>query len=775
MGERGLLAQFPAVVLGRPKAASRDSPRTPLERAAYRAGQREAVLRALAAYNPGALVVFGVDFGHTDPQWIIRTAARCGSTAWRDRSTCGTSGHGCDNRDMGDDALTPRQVADELGVTVRTVQRWIADGRLDATRVGSRVRVSRSSLASVTARPATGRAAPITSLLIANRGEIAVRIARTARRMGIRVIGVHVAGERPPDGSDEAHTIGSYLDGGELIEVARRAGASAVHPGYGFLAENPAFARAVTDAGRAWVGPPPDAIAAMGDKAVARRRAAAHGVATVPGYDGSAQDDVTLGSEAGRIGYPLLVKPSAGGGGKGMRVVRAAEALADALAAARREAQRSFGDDRLILERYLENVRHVEVQVLFDAHGSGVHLGERDCSAQRRNQKIVEEAPAPAVTAELRARMGEAAVSVGRAAGYASAGTVEMLLTDAGEFFFIEMNTRLQVEHPVTEVVTGRDLVEDQLGIAAGATLAEMGLIEPPRIRGHAIEARLYAEDPESGFLPATGRLGRIAWPAGVRVDAGVREGDEVGDRYDPMLAKIIAGGSTRREALDRLRAALGETSILGVRTNLRFLRWLADQPIMRDGEVRTDTVAALELPSPPTATDAHWRTAAALLEPQRPDVWSDGWRLNAPPVRRVRHADHERSIRVEPVAATGAVRLGDLVHVDVDGQSLEFMLAPAPTVDEAVRHAAAAGGEAASTLIAPMPGRVIAVRVAAGASVRAHQPIVIIEAMKMEHAVVAPIDGILTRLAVTVGGQVQRGDVLAEIDATPASATTMP
>jgi acetyl/propionyl-CoA carboxylase alpha subunit len=512
----------------------------------------------------------------------------------------------------------------------------------------------------------------------------------------------------------------------------------------------------------------------MGDKAEARRLASARGVATVPGYDGSAQDDRALGSEAARIGYPLLIKPSAGGGGKGMRVVRAAEDLGEALAAARREAHRSFGDDRLILERYLEHVRHVEVQVLFDAHGSGVHLGERDCSAQRRNQKIVEEAPAPSVTAELRARMGEAAVSVAGAAGYASAGTVEMLLTDTGEFFFIEMNTRLQVEHPVTEVVTGRDLVEDQLRIAAGATLAELGLTEPARIRGHAIEARLYAEDPESGFLPATGRLARIAWPAGVRVDAGVREGDEVSERYDPLLAKVIASGSTRREALDRLRTALGETSMLGVRTNLRFLRWLTDHAVMRDGEVRTDTIAALELPPPPTATEAHWRAAASLLVPQRPDVWFDGWRLNAPPIRRLRHADAERSIRVEPIAAAGTVRLGDVVHVDVDGQSLEFMLAPAPTVEDAVRHAAAAGGEGASILTAPMPGRVIAVRVAEGASVQAHQPIVIIEAMKMEHAVVAPIDGVLARLAVTVGQQVQRGGVLAEIDASPDATATM-
>ena len=421
------------------------------------------------------------------------------------------------------DDLTPREVAQELGVTVRTVQRWIADGRLPAMRVGSRVRVSRSSLTAVAEDASSSASAgPIRTLLVANRGEIASRVARTAHRLGMRVIGIHAPDDRPPAGVDEAHEVASYLDGSAIVAVARRTGSDAIHPGYGFLAENPDFAGAVAAAGLRWVGPPAQAIAAMGDKAEARRRAAAHGVATVPGYDGPGQDDETLSREAGRIGYPLLVKPSAGGGGKGMRVVRDPADLAEALAGARREANRAFGDDRVILERYLEHARHVEVQVLFDAAGHGIHLGERDCSAQRRSQKIVEEAPAPSVTPELRERMGEAAVAVATAAGYVSAGTVEMLLTDAGEYFFLEMNTRLQVEHPVTEAVTGRDLVADQLAIAAGATLAELGLERPPPIRGHAIEARLYAEDPESGFLPATGRLALLRWPDGVRIDTGV-------------------------------------------------------------------------------------------------------------------------------------------------------------------------------------------------------------------------------------------------------------
>jgi excisionase family DNA binding protein len=662
------------------------------------------------------------------------------------------------------DDLTPRQVADELGVTVRTVQRWIADGRLPATRVGSRVRVSRSSLSAVAEgapRPAAG---PIRTLLVANRGEIAARVTRTAHRLGMRVVGIHASDDRPPDSVEESHEVAGYLDGAAIIAVARRAGADAIHPGYGFLAENPDFARAVAASGLRWVGPAADGIAAMGDKAEARRRAAANGVPTVPGYDGPDQQDATLAVEGERIGYPLLVKPSAGGGGKGMRVVRDPTDLSEALAGARREAQRSFGDDRLILERFLEGSRHVEVQVLFDAAGRGTHLGERDCSAQRRNQKIVEESPAPSITPQLRERMGTAALAVAVAAGYVNAGTVEMLLTDDGEFFFLEMNTRLQVEHPVTEAVTGRDLVADQLAIAAGATLADLGLEQPPAIHGHAIEARLYAEDPEAGFLPATGRLALVRWPDGVRIDTGVAQGEVVGDRYDPMLAKLIAHGASRGEALDRMRAALHDTSVLGVRTNLRFLRWLLDRPEMRDGEVRTDTIAGLDLPGPPTIDDAHWRAAASLAATDSTDPWTGGWRLNALAVRRMRHGDEERAVAVaaaEPDVA--AVRDGASVHVDVDGQSVEFGLAQPPTVESAVAHAAATD-EGTSVLTAPMPGRVIAVRAPEGQSVRAGEPVVVIEAMKMEHAVVSPIEGVVERLTVREGDQVERGAVVAEI-----------
>ncbi|MBA3587018.1 MAG: excisionase family DNA-binding protein [Chloroflexi bacterium] len=658
--------------------------------------------------------------------------------------------------------LTPREVASELGVTVRTVQRWINDGRLKATRVGSRLRVPRSSLRAVTDMETTRRH-PIHSLLIANRGEIAARIARSARRMSIRVIGVHEADERAPDGVDESHEIGSYLDGGELLAVAVRAGADAVHPGYGFLAENPAFARAVTTAGLIWVGPPAEAIAAMGDKAAARRQAVAQDIAIVPGYDGEAQDDATLIAEATQVGYPLLVKPSAGGGGKGMHVARTPAALPEALEAARREAHRSFGDDRLILERYLEGPRHVEIQVLFDAHGNGVHLGERDCSAQRRNQKIVEEAPAPSVTPELRARMGESALKVAGAVGYVSAGTVEMLLTDAGEFFFLEMNTRLQVEHPVTEKVTGRDLVEDQLRIAAGASLAELGIEKPPRISGHAIEARIYAEDPEAGFLPATGRLVKVAWPAGVRIDTGVREGDVVSDRYDPMLAKLIVHARTRRQALDRLRVALDATAILGVRTNVRFLRWLVRQEPMRTGEVRTDTIESLDPPALRELDDEDWAGAAAELTSGDAGTWGGGWRMNGNSVVRLASEGTQRATIVSPQPIVWAAVDGEKVHVDVDGQSVEFELAPAPSIEDAIRHAVAGGADGTSVLAAPMPGRVIAVRATDGASVKAGQPVVIIEAMKMEHAVLAPTDGTL-KVRVKEGQQVRRGDMLAEI-----------
>ena len=666
---------------------------------------------------------------------------------------------------MTDEALTPRQVADELGVTVRTVQRWVADGRLPATRVGGRVRVSRSSLGTVAAGPDVPEPRQIRSLLIANRGEIAARIARTATRLGMRTVGIHATDDRPPGGVDLAVEVSSYLDAGAVLDAARRAGADAIHPGYGFLSENPGFAEAVGRAGLVWVGPPPGAIAAMGDKSAARRIAAAHGVPIVPGYDGEAQDDSTLAAKAWRIGFPLLVKPSAGGGGKGMRVVRSAPEMPEALAAARREATRAFGDDRLILERLLDRARHVEVQILFDGYGHGVHLGERDCSAQRRNQKVIEESPAPSVTPDLRAQMGEAALRVATAVGYVSAGTVEFLLTDAGEFLFLEMNTRLQVEHPVTEAVTGRDLVADQLRIAAGLPLG----FDQAAVRwsGHAIEARLYAEDPDAGFLPAAGRIAALRWPAGVRVDTALHTGDTVADRYDPLLAKLIAHAPTRAEALARLRGALDETLVLGVRTNLRFLRWLLDDPAVRAGELRIDTLAGLALPLPPVPDDEAWQGAAAALLAERPGgPWGGAWRGAGPAAVRVRCGEEVRRVELAgvPGSTSDVAAEEGVVHVAVEGQSLEFSQVAPPNVDEAVRHAAHAGDRA--LLHAPMPGRVIAVRAVEGDAVEAHAALVVIEAMKMEHAVVTPLAGSVSGVFVSVGDQVQRGDLLAEVSA---------
>jgi 3-methylcrotonyl-CoA carboxylase alpha subunit len=403
--------------------------------------------------------------------------------------------------------------------------------------------------------------------------------------------------------------------------------------------------------------------------------------------------------------------------------------------------------------------------VLFDEQGSAVHLGERDCSAQRRNQKIVEESPSPAVGAELRQRMGAAAISVAAAVGYVGAGTVEFLLGDDDHFWFLEMNTRLQVEHPVTEALTGRDLVADQLRIAGGEPLG-IGQ-EQVSLSGHALEARLYAEDPDSGFLPATGRIVRVRWPHGVRIDTGLREGDEVTDRYDPLLAKLIASGPSREDAVARLRAALDQTQLLGVRTNLRFLRWLLDHPVLRDGQVRTDTIDSLRLPDPPPADDGAWETAADAAGELLPSgAWGHGWRANASRTVRLRLGEEERSVPIEDQAPSDRVAVDPgsaTIHVDVDGQSLEFSIATPPTVDEAVRHAAAhTGGRAALT--APMPGRVIAVRATEGASVPAHATVLVIEAMKMEHAVVTPMAGTVTRLHIREGQQVRRGDLLAEV-----------
>ncbi len=713
------------------------------------------------------------------------------------------------------DELSPSQAAARIGATTRTVQRWIKLGKVPARRVGGRWRVASDALdafgevgglevaaTSGVAGPASpasmrprasgteARApAPIRHLFVANRGEIARRIARTGEHLGIRTTVPPTAGPAALD----------LLDIEAVVSAAVASRADAVHPGFGFLAESADFAQAVIDAGLRWVGPPPAAIRAMGDKAAARKLATKLGVAVVPGYDGAAQADAALKRAAASIGYPILVKPAAGGGGKGMRVVPDQAGFRDALASARREANAAFGDRRLILERFIEGPRHVEIQVLFDAHGNGVHLGERDCSIQRRHQKILEEAPSPAVTPELRERLGSAALRLAGAVGYVSAGTCEFLLTDRGEVFFLEMNTRLQVEHPVTELVTGRDLVADQLRIAAGDPLgftqaevdaARAAAGHAPRAAaghasqatagrasqataGHAVEVRLYAEDAEGGFLPATGRVEKLRWPAGegIRIDAGIDEGEEIGGRYDPMLAKIIAFGTDRAAALDRLAAALDGTLVLGLTTNLRFLRWLVRQPAVRDGQARIDTLDRIWPPDDwatrATTPDAAWRAAALALG-------AGGWRLNNPArARLVADDGTERTVEVggpsaeadEPEVVVATDSLGEVAHVDAAGRSIGFRIAPPPDVDRAARAAGShhAGGPA--EVVAPMPGSVLALHVSTGAVIEAGDPVVTLEAMKMEHVVAAPIAGTVTELRVRRTDQVARGQVIAILE----------
>jgi acetyl-CoA/propionyl-CoA carboxylase biotin carboxyl carrier protein len=601
----------------------------------------------------------------------------------------------------------------------------------------------------------------VRTLFVANRGEIAARIERTCARLGVTAVIPVTDG---PDALD-------LLDANAVVTAARAAGVDALHPGFGFLAESASFAQAVIAAGIRWVGPPPAAIRAMGDKAAARRLAADLGVPILPGYDGADQSDAALIDAARRIGLPVIVKPAAGGGGKGMRVVRDLDRLADAIAAGRREAAAAFGDDRLILERFLEGPRHVEAQVLFDAHGNGIELGERDCSIQRRHQKILEETPSPAVDAALRQRLGHAALTLAGAVGYVSAGTCEFLVDDRGEPVFLEMNTRLQVEHPITELVTGRDLVEDQLRIAAGEPLdVAQGAVTAS---GHAIEVRLYAEDAENGFLPATGRIEELRWPAGpgIRVDAGVSRGDEVTGRFDPMLAKVIAHGATRDEALDQLTAALDQTVVLGLTTNLRFLRWLVRQPVVRAGEARIDTLERIWPPDDwadrTTLPEDTWSAAAAALyEGDGVDPWRGGWRLNDRPSLRLETGTEQRAVTVTESIdqSTIVIRAGDTAFVDVAGLSVAFQVAPPPDVDRAARAAAShAGGPV--ELVAPMPGSVLTVHAAVGDVVSVGDPVITLEAMKMEHAVVAAVDGRVVELHVEAGDQVARGQVLGVVE----------
>jgi acetyl/propionyl-CoA carboxylase alpha subunit len=533
-------------------------------------------------------------------------------------------------------------------------------------------------------------------LLVANRGEIAVRIFSTCRRLGIGTVAAVGPGDEDAlhaRVADEAVEVTSYLDADALVAAAQGAGATLVHPGYGFLAERASFAEAVVQAGLTWVGPSPEALRRGGDKLEAKRIAELAGVPTLPN------------GEPEELGFPLLVKAAAGGGGRGMRVVERAEDLADALDGATREAEAAFGDGTVFCERYLVAPRHVEVQVLGDRHGTVVALGERDCSVQRRHQKVVEESPAPGLPDRVRERLAAHAIAFATELGYESAGTAEFLV-DGDEVFFLELNARIQVEHPVTEAVTGLDLVELQLRVSDGERLTGL----EPGAQGHAVEARLYAEDPRT-FLPKDGRITRLALPEFVRVDAGVAEGDEVGTRYDPMIAKLVAHADDRDAALDLLARALDETVVEGVTTNLPFLRWLVSHPAFRRGELSTGFLARFPpLSAPPRAV---------------PHGWGGGWRLNLPSAAEL------LPLEVEAAARSGGT-------------------------------AAAADGR----VTAPMPGTVIDVRVAEGERVSSHQPLVVLEAMKMEQVVTAPYEAGVRSVDVGVGDRVASGALLVTLEA---------
>jgi 3-methylcrotonyl-CoA carboxylase alpha subunit len=660
-------------------------------------------------------------------------------------------------------------------------------------------------------------------ILIANRGEIACRVIRTAKRMGIRTVAVYSdadAASMHVAMADEAHRIGpapareSYLKTDAILEAAIRSGAQAIHPGYGFLSENPDFADACAAAGIVFIGPPADAIRAMGSKSAAKEIMGRAGVPLVPGYHGESQDPRFLREEADRIGYPVLIKASAGGGGKGMRVVSAAEEFEAALAGAMRESRASFGDDRVLLEKYLTRPRHVEIQVFADTKGNAVYLFERDCSIQRRHQKVIEEAPAPGMKTGLRVKMGAAAVAAANAIGYVGAGTVEFLLDEDGAFFFMEMNTRLQVEHPVTEMITRQDLVEWQFRVASGEPLPRTQ--KELAVGGHAIEARIYAEDPAREFLPSVGRLAHLRPPSGsanVRIDTGVRQGDEVSIHYDPMIAKLIVWDTDRAGALRRLRKALSDYHVVGVTTNIGFLERIAAHPAFAEADLDTafierhraelfpDTCQASDRTFALAALDVLLRraeeAAAAAKEsgdPFSPWHGTSGWRLNFDNHHYLHFVDGERTVTVT-------------VHYRPDGWLLEL---PGGTLDARGKRDAAGDlfadlggirekatvvrngntltvmeqgeshilafhdpyaltGEEEGTvgsLVAPMPGKVVAVLVAQGDKVKRGAPLVILEAMKMEYTVAAPRDGVVSRVNFPVGGSVREGEELLSLDA---------
>ena len=616
----------------------------------------------------------------------------------------------------------------------------------------------------------------IDSLLIANRGEIARRIIRTARRLGVRTVAVFSDADADAPHvreADQAIGIGpspareSYLAGGNILAAARETGAAAVHPGYGFLSENAAFAEAVIAAGLAWVGPPPAAIRAMGLKDAAKRLMIEAGVPVTPGYLGEDQDPVHLAAEAAAIGWPVLIKAVAGGGGKGMRKVARAEDFPAALLSARREAAAAFGDDKVLLEKYLARPRHIEVQVFGDSHGNLVHLFERDCSLQRRHQKVIEEAPAPGLADADRQALCAAAVRAARAVAYVGAGTVEFI-ADASEglsadrIWFMEMNTRLQVEHPVTEAVTGLDLVEWQLRVASGETLPLAQ--DQIAMRGWAMEGRLYAEDPAAGFLPSTGPLTRFRLPDGVRIDSGVEEGGAITPFYDPMIAKLIAHAATREAAAASLAAACAAVEVWPVRTNAAFLARCAADPDFVAGsidtgfiEARLEALTARPEFTPPPADVAS--LAGRGRDPASPWSGAAGFRLNAPPAATARVFLDGVAIEARfdfAVAPPDPPIGGDpLVLFHAGGA---FVLSTVPDA----RAAAVTAGDGA--VRAPMPGRIVQVAAAAGEAVVRGQTLVVLEAMKMEHTLAAPYDGQVAEVAVREGQQVAEGAVMARL-----------
>lgn len=670
------------------------------------------------------------------------------------------------------------------------------------------------------------------TILIANRGEIACRVAATARRMGIRTVAVYSDADAQAahvQACDESVHIGgaepraSYLLGDVILNAARATGAQAIHPGYGFLSENENFAQACEQAGVTFIGPPVSAIAAMGSKSSAKSLMEKAGVPLVPGYHGKDQDPALLHKEADRIGYPVLIKASAGGGGKGMRVVNNSEEFPAALASCKREAISSFGDDMVLIERYLTKPRHIEIQVFADTQGNAVYLFERDCSVQRRHQKVIEEAPAPGMTPERRKQMGEAAVAAAKAVGYVGAGTVEFIAEPDGRFYFMEMNTRLQVEHPVTEMITGLDLVEWQLRVACGLPLPLSQ--DQLTMQGHAVEARIYAENPDNGFLPSIGTLNHLRLPdhvafsnGSIRVDGGVRQGDSISPYYDPMIAKLIVWGENREQAITRMHTALAQTQVVGVRTNLAFLGRLMENTAFATADLDTGLIEKnreqllpehAEAPLPALAcVAATWISAQGQATQNdntyrhAPDPWdsTDGWRLagHYRQTLQLQDGENEHALHMERIdgqwqlvhqergypLSWAAEQDGDSwnVRVNLDGRNYTgtvvregeqaWLFGSGQTggtrifgLPDLLRHAADDAADHGGNLTAPMPGKIISLSVKAGDTVKKGDALMVMEAMKMEHAIHAPTDGTVQEVFFAVGDQVTDGAELIRIE----------